>query len=280
MSLVSRTNGGDAMSLLDGTLPVRPFHPDGFVGMLQADGQQVRVAAIACDGRQVILLSLVGFDTSIGVVLARLWSLTDVPFEPASTWREEWREAEQLTRSSERYKQCVTHLEGTREVHALALLRTAHLTEGLLHPPDLPTPQAPQAQEPAATGERATTPERQRAGTGTSPHPPAPAQPPAPPKWIPRYVLGNWDEIGPSRHSFLGHLYALRVPVLHRHATHPEWRDQWAEALWERGLTHDLITPLPALALRAWKLSGDLLAWSTLVGSGVREGWLPWREAR
>src|SRR5437660_11572760 len=131
-------NGASTRTLLDGTLPVRPFHPDGFVGSLQADGQQVRVAALACDDERVIALSLVGFDTSIGVVLARLWSSTAVPFEPATTLREEWSGPGQLKRSSERYKQCVAHLEGTREVHALALLRTAHLTEGILHPPDLP----------------------------------------------------------------------------------------------------------------------------------------------
>ena len=28
-----------------------------------------------------------------------------------------------------------------------------------------------------------------------------------------------------------------------------------------------------------WRLSGDLLAWSALVGEGVREGWLPWKES-
>jgi len=268
------------MTLLDGTLPVRPFHPDGFVGMVEADGQQVRVAALACEGTMLVTLSLVGFDTSVGAVLAQLWSMTDVSFVPASVWHDEWQGPERLCRGSERYKQGVAHLEGTREVHALALLRTAHLTEGLLHPPDVPTSETktPEAQEPAEMGEQATKPARQRAGTKASPHSTAPAQQPAPPKWVPRYVLGNWDEIGPARHSFLGHLYALRVPVLHRHATHPEWRDQWAEALWERGLAHELITPLAALGLHAWKLSGDLLAWSALVGSGVREGWLPWRE--
>src|SRR6266566_7931998 len=131
-------NSASTRTLLDGTLPLRPFHPDGFVGTLQADGQQVRVAALACDDERVIALSLIGFDTSIGVVLARLWSSTAVPFEPATTLQEEWSGPGQLKRSSERYKQCVAHLEGTREVHALALLRTAHLTEGILHPPDLP----------------------------------------------------------------------------------------------------------------------------------------------
>jgi hypothetical protein len=30
--------------------------------------------------------------------------------------------------------------------------------------------------------------------------------------------------------------------------------------------------------MTGWKLSGDLTAWSSLVGAGVREDWLPWRE--
>src|SRR6266568_6129527 len=135
--------------MFDGTLPVRTYHSEGFIGTLQADGQQVRVAALACDDERVIALSLVGFDTSIGVVLARLWSSTAVPFEPTTTLQAEWQGPRQLKRSSERYKQCVAHLEGTREVHALALLRTAHLTEGILHPPDLPQEKEPSAQTDA-----------------------------------------------------------------------------------------------------------------------------------
>ncbi len=259
---VTSMNGASTMTVLDGTLPVRPFHPDDFVGSLQADGQQVRVAALACDDERVIALSLVGFDTSIGVVLARLWSSTAVSFVPATTWQEAWQGPEQLKRSSERYKQCVAHLEGTREVHALAMLRTAHLTEGILHPPDLPE-----------MGEQAsaTTVEQEREPT------PSPKQA-KPPLWVPRYVLGNSDESGPNRQSFLGHLYALRVLFLHRHTDHPEWPEQWAEALWERGLESRLITPLAAIGMRAWRLSGDLLSWSALVGAGVREGWLPWKE--
>src|SRR5260221_9655996 len=115
------TNDSGATPLLDGTLPLRPFHPDGFVGALQADGQQVRVAALACDEERVVALSLVGFDTSIGVVLSRLWSSTAVPLAPASDRQEGWSGPEQLKRSGERYKQCVAHLEGKRGVHALAL---------------------------------------------------------------------------------------------------------------------------------------------------------------
>src|SRR5512142_3362873 len=173
MSIMSmnRTSmhSGETMTPLDGTLPVRPFHPEGFVGSLQADGQQVRVAALACDDERVIALSMVGFDTSIGVVLARLWSSTAVPFEPATTLQEEWSGPGQLKRSNERYKQCVAHLEGTREVHALALLRTAHLTEGILHPPDLPE-MGEQASATAVEQEQGTAPTSQQA---------------KPPLWVP-----------------------------------------------------------------------------------------------
>jgi hypothetical protein len=257
--------GSRTTSLLDGTLPLRPFHPEGFVGTMQADGQNVRVAALACDETRVVALSLVGFDTSIGVVFSRLWSSTAVPFAPASHWQEEWRGPEQLQRSGERYKQCVAHLEGTREVHALALVRTAHLTEGILQPPDLPDMQQP---SDVPEQEQEQTPSRSLKASKQA----------KPPVWVPRYVLGNWDESGPHQQSFLGHLYALRVLFLHRNTQHPEWPVQWAEALWQRGLASDLITSLPALGMRAWRISGDLLAWSALVGGGVREGWLPWKE--
>ena len=53
--------GSSTTGLLDGTLPLRPFHPDGFVGTLSADGQQVRVAALASDETRVVALSLVGY---------------------------------------------------------------------------------------------------------------------------------------------------------------------------------------------------------------------------
>jgi len=260
--------GGSTTGLLDGTLPLRPFHPDGFVGTMQADGQQVRVAAIACDETRLVALSLVGFDTSIGVVFSRLWSSTAVPFSPASHWQDEWRGPEQLQRSGERYKQCVAHLEGTREVHALALVRAAHLSEGILHPPDLPEMQKP-----------SDAPEQEQEQTPAS-HSLSASKQAKPPVWVPRYALGNWDEPGPNRQSFLGHLYALRVLFLHRHAQHPAWPVMWAEALWQRGLAADLITPLPSIGMRSWRISGDLLAWSALVGEGVRDGWLPWQESQ
>jgi hypothetical protein len=257
---------------LEGTLPVRPYHPDGFVGHLEADGQQVKVAALACCGEHVVMLSLVGFDTSIGVMLSMLWSNRAVPFTPAFAWQDEWQGPLILKRDGSPYKQTIARLEGTREVHALALLKAAHIAEGIQHPPELPEPpkEPPESQEPPPASETGATAVR----TGHTPTvPPAPH----PPVWLPRYLFGNGDEETPNRRSFQGHLAALRIPILYRHTEHPQWPDSWADALWEHGLAAHLITALPALGLCCWQLSGDLTAWATLVGNGVREGWLPWR---
>jgi hypothetical protein len=249
---------------LEGTLPIRPFHPDGFVGTLEADGQQVKMAALACThDEHVVLLSLVGFDTSVGVMLSLVWSGKAIPFTPAFSWQEEWHGPLTLKRASGNYKQTIARLEGTREVHALALLKAAHIGEGIQHPPELPEPPKQQTEEPheAGTLERGHTPQ----DTARTP------------LWTSRLVLGNGDEPTPNRRSFQGHLAALRIPILYRHAAHPAWPEVWADALWERGLAAELIKPLPALGLHCWLLSGDLHAWASLVGSGVREEWLPWR---
>lgn len=264
--LPASNNQRTTSNRLSGTLPVRPFHPDGFVGALQGDGQQVRVAALSCDEDGVVALSLVGFDTSVGAVLARLWSRVEAPFQPEAAWHNTWQGPYVLKRLPQSYKQCVARLEGTREVHALAFLCTAHLTEGILHPPDLPEMSLDVQDE-----EQAQTPAHKHGRAHGQ-------QQPQKPVWTPRYVLSNWDEGGPHLRSFLGHLYALRLLFLHRHSVHPEWVEVWAETLWERAMAHELIVPLPALGMKAWKLSGDLLAWNALVGDGIRTGWLPWKE--
>src|SRR2546421_12872028 len=123
MSMIAM-RGSNTTGLLDGTLPLRPFHPEGFVGTMQADGQNVRVAALACDEARVVALSLVGFDTSIGVVFSRLWSSTTVPFAPAFNWLEEWHGTERLPRTGAAYKPCVATLEGTRQVPDVAPVAT------------------------------------------------------------------------------------------------------------------------------------------------------------
>jgi hypothetical protein len=80
----------------------------------------------------------------------------------------------------------------------------------------------------------------------------------------------------PSRNAFDGHLRALCVVRFYdtrslaaQHRTHI-----WTDQLWTHGLAHRLITELPALGIRAWQLSGDLLAWAGLISIGLRNGWL------
>ncbi len=249
----------DTPSLLTGTWPVRT-HADRFFGTVKVDGQHPRVAGLICDHRgDVVAISLVGYETSTSAALSSLWLREAVPYLVADSV--EWKGPRLLRRGVWAYKQFSTTLPNTKESHALALPSSAHIGEGILHPPDLPTPEEEHiAQESGAR--RSSGPIALAVEERT------------------RYVLGNWDEETPHQRGFLGTLYGMRVLFLHRDPDHPDWPALWAEALWKRGLARRLIEPLPsALGMKAWKLSGDLDAWGRLTGDGVREGWLPWRQA-
>jgi hypothetical protein len=95
----------------------------------------------------------------------------------------------------------------------------------------------------------------------------------------PRYLFGNWSETTPHQRAFLGVLRGLRALFLNAPpGAEPgavTAMQQWADALWQFGLANDLITPLPAIGIRAWRVAGDLARWSDLISSGVRERWLP-----
>jgi len=235
--------------ILTGTLPIRPYHPTQLFGAIKADGQLPKVAALACHQQELVAISLVGYDTSISAALARLWQREQLAFEPDPAI--DWHGPGHLDRRQEHYKQFHATLPGTKEVHCLALPVSAHIAEGILHPPDVPKPQ--QEQGPSS-------PAMQQAQADRS-----------------RFVLGNWDEEAPYVRSFLGHLHAMRVIFLHRHEN-PALVEAWATQLWIQGLARKLITPLQALGIKAWKLTGDLTLWSHLIGEGVRSGWLPWNE--
>jgi hypothetical protein len=241
-------------TLLTGTWPVRA-HANRFFGTVKADGQHPRVAALVCYKGEVIALSLVGYDTSTSAVLASLWLRESVPFLVGDGVT--WDGPRALKRRPEAYKQFSTQLEGTKEMQYIALPVSAHIAEGILHPPDLPTPR--EEETVPAKGAAATTPAPSAIDRT-------------------RFVLGNWDEESPHQPSFLGHLYGMRVLFLHKDEEHPAWPDIWANALWERGLTRKLVQPLrEAIGMKAWALCDDLDAWGRLIGDGVREGWLPWQ---
>jgi hypothetical protein len=257
--------------LLTGTWPVRT-HSDQFFGTVKADGQHPRVAALACYKGDLVFLSLVGYDTSTSAVLANLWLRESVPFLVGDGVQ--WRGPRHLKRRPEGYKQFSTQLTGTKEMHYIALPLSAHIAEGILHPPDLPAP--PKEGEDAKRAEQ----EAQQYSQYNSRY--TPTLPMALPEVDrTRFVLGNGHEDFPHQRSFLGHLYAMRVLFLHRHEQHPEWPAIWAGELWRRGLTRKLVVPLSdALGMKAWMLAGDLVAWGNLIGDGVRDGWLPWQDGQ
>jgi hypothetical protein len=232
-----------------GTLPIRPYHSTQFFGTIKADGQLPRVAALACHHQEVIAISLVGYDTSVSAALARLWQREQLAFEPDPSI--DWQGPGQLGRWQENYKQFHATLPGTKEVHVLALPISANIAESMLHPPDIPKPKEEQ-------------------GSSSTPMQQAQVD-------LTRFVLGNWDEDTPHLRSFLGHLHAMRVIFLHRHE-HPDLVEIWASQIWRHGMARDLITPLEALGIKVWKMSGDLILWSRLISEGVRSGWLPWQK--
>ena len=252
MTLVPSTN------LQWGTWPVR-MHADRFFGTVKADGQHPRVASLACYKGDLLAISLVGYDTSVSAVLASLWLRESVPFLPAEDVP--WQGPRNLKRRPEAYKQFSVQLLGTKEVHALAVPVSAHIAEGILHPPDLPNP--PKKETHAAQG---------RVSKPASPSQPTPTIDRT------RFVLGNWEEEYPHERSFLGTLYGMRVLFLQRDHEHPERPHIWAREIWERASKRSLIVPLKeVLGMRAWVLSDDLVAWGNLISDGVRAGWLPWK---
>lgn len=230
--------------LLTGTIPVRPINPDGFVGTIEQDGQVVNVAAIAFDAGQVVLMSLVGRDTSVSAVLAQIWKKKEAVFRPSDQVRWEHQEQPFSRLETERYKEFASRLPGLKLVHALAIPLSAHISEGVLSAPAM-------QKHPHLSDVRI-------------------------PHVTPRYVLGNIQEETPNALSFLGHLRAMRVVLLYRDDAHPDRLDTWASELWQRGTRRHLIEPLPALGVQVWKIVPDVYQWNTLIAQGVQEGWLPW----
>jgi hypothetical protein len=227
---------------LTGSLPVKPFHPTSLVGSVQSDGQRPRVAALACepDGR-VICLSLVGPATSVSSALAKLMDPNGrLFFEPHDGVA--WDEPRILMRETGiAYKELSLHLRGTLEAHGLCLPLSAHLGDGLVHPPVIPQEESPADAVAAIPDEAARL-----------------AEQPAPPldsltrlravlaQARPRYLFGNWAEPTPHRRTFLGVLRGLRALFIN---APPDAApaltaamNQWADALWRAGQEHDLIS--------------------------------------
>jgi hypothetical protein len=228
----------------------------------------------------VICLSLVGAANSVSSALAKLLTpngrLFFVPAEGIA-----WDEPRIFMRDPDtHYKELGVRLRTTVLTHGLCLACSAHLGDGLLHPPRIPAQKQPSEQPETSTDIR---PHQPAGGATAPPSQERSCQQAAQLRALlahvrPRYLLGNWSETTPNERGFLGVLRGLRVILVnappHASPTLIATMHQWANALWYEGSQRTLITPLPALGIRAWRLSGDLGRWSDLISQGVRKRWL------
>lgn len=236
------------------------FDPTGFVGEVSADGQRVRVSALATDDEgRVAFLGLVGYETSVSAALARLMKGEQLGFLPAAHLA--WDAPSGLHALRVSYWLWRAEVHGTREKQGVAFPRCASIDHGLRTPPVLPTtsPDEERKQREVATSDpfaemRAILARLQEREPNPSPMPA-------------RIVLAPPGTPAPSPSAFFGHLKGLRVITLPSLA--------WVDYLWSTGLQYGLITPLAALGLAAWRLDGDPRHWNALVSEGVQRQLLP-----
>jgi hypothetical protein len=243
----------------------------GFWGSLNgASGTPPRVVALAVQPNgTLIFANIVGYQTACSAHLARLWMGESLQFTPDRD--ADWAGPTSLQRDDQMtYREHGGALRGVPLVNAIGMLRSCDITHGLKTPPVFPpqTPVLPLAANASADDDDATT-----ASAALAPNVQGGA---------PRFVLGNADAPAPSRNAFDGHLRAMRVVRFYdTRSTSAQHRTRiWTDQLWIHGLAHGLTPELPALGIRAWQLSGDLLAWVNLISEGLRSGWLPRPDAQ
>jgi hypothetical protein len=205
----------------------------------------------------VALLSVVGYETSISAVLARLVRGEQLGFLPTADW--DGPTALEAMRVS--YWLWRADLSGTREKHGVAFPRCASIDYSLRTPPALPqlSPEAAKQQQEDAAADpfAATDTILDQLCTRVADPSPMPS----------RIVFANAGHAAPTPSALFGHLKGLRVITLPALA--------WIDYLWHTGLDHGMITPLPTLGISAWRLDGDPRHWNALISDGVRHGVFP-----
>jgi hypothetical protein len=259
---------GDLMETSDvfGSAPLIPIdRRRGFWGSLSgASGTPPRVVALAAQPNgTLIFANIVGYQTACSAHFARLWMGESLQFTPDRA--EDWAGSTSIQRDTQMtYREHGGALRGVPLVNAIGMLRSCDITHGLKTLPVFP-PQTPDL--PLAAGALADDDDALTASGALTPTVQSGA---------PRFVLGNAAAHAPSRNAFDGHLRALRVVRYYdtRSMAIQHRTRIWTDHLWTHGLADGLITELPALGIRAWQLSGDLLAWADVISSGLRSGWL------
>jgi hypothetical protein len=253
--------------LPDDQRPVRPFDPARFVGQLEYGGATpIHVASILMHPTgEVVMLNLVGHDTAISSRTAAFFLGQPLAFIPDDSLCDDrfWAEPPGLKRLHGNYRQLTKRMPGIRNM-ANWMVTANHLRIGFnaqAQPMDLVTKLQREA-------------EQQKKPSGHGSPAPLRAEPEAATTY--RYVVATAGEPTPSYGAFVGTLVGMRVVLIR--ARQPATRvvaRHWANALWEHGLQHALITPLPALGIAGWSIRNDTLAWNKLVRTGLHQGWLP-----
>jgi len=256
-------------SIFDGTLPILPFDQrrEEFLGSVSgASGTSPQVLALAAEADgTLVYLNVVGYQTACSAHFARLWQGEPLSFQPAPGLRV--GVPSMLSRSKDwSYQEIGGPLKDTPYVNAMGLTRQANIGYGMKVPPIFPMESAAVCTVVADEDTDEATP--------------APAQPVSTVNLkgaLPRFVFGNAHESTPAAAGFHGHLRALRVVRLYdtRSPIHTHCTQIWLDQLWLHGLEQQLIIPIAAIGIRAWRISGDLLAWADLVHAGLAGGWLP-----
>jgi hypothetical protein len=213
------------------------------------------VRAIAFDpDRGLVLLNLIGADTSVSAVIMELLrsKSNSVGFMPSLFARQSTNIPTQLTiQHGIRYTTFRSALAtpggSISQKNWCLLITTANLAESRRRAPIIPSQLLPPP--PSATGDTALAV-------------PADTPPVAPP---PHYVIGTATATTPDPHALLGHLRAIGVVVA----------DGWAKSVRDLACEQQLVTPMPAAGVTCWRVDGDLVKWVELITHGVQSQRFP-----
>lgn len=267
---------------LVGTLPVLPFDPNqttSYGDIHGGSGQPPKVLALATDeAGGVILLHLVGYKTACSSHGARLMMNGKLLFTPSGT--EIWVGETMLARLGEsHYQELTTPLPSLRMVDYLTLTRAAHLTQGMQTPPVFPKPEkeVAKAVDSTITGEEQDEQGEEDDAEETVDEAQSENARLDLSKALPRFIFGNVGEETPARKTVDHVLAALRV-ARYRDSRTPSTQalsDAWVDVLWAAGQDASLIMPMPAIGIKAWRVSGNLNMWADLVFDNLTSGRLP-----
>ena len=248
--------------MFSGTLPIVPCG-DRLCGTVTADGQTVHVTALAVDtSGSVILIALAGSDTSVSAAMATLHENKTLTMTVAE--EQSWSGPVVLHRCAHPMHKLSIPLRGTRLVHAVTLIPSMDIAEGIRSAPLIAlraiepktVPAGPDIALALAVADSVFASAGAGADSAFASADPVP-QPPEP-----RFLAGNVHEESPARATFRGHLCAMRLPHV----------KTWVDGLWEQGCAAGLIVPVPAMGIRVWQLNTDLPLWSGLITRSLQSG--------